>query len=481
MEKNLHDDNLENFFKKSLEGLPPAADKNGWDAPSDKVFDEILEHFAPVKPTPIRRIYPYRQWIAAAILVGVMTTAFALFYNRMNLRMQEQEQRIEALQQKVNNTSSIVQDEEKTILSGEVVEKEEYVENQSSDMKDVNFKSKENASAHDRSGTENNLLNSGEQIAEVSNGDEVNSTSERDISENIELGVVDQISTIAPAGLEYQISTTLPFIETTVMQNGKDKIKPRLYAGIYGVSNFNSRTLKENADHEPLHHQQFRDREQAAFSPEGGIEIGLSWNNKWKLSSGVSKYELRQRSVWEQTIAYDPSNETLNGEEVEMVFTLSTSSSYGTSELEASIIRDDDHPIDLGEPIPLLISTFQKIDYVSVPLMLTRSFGNGALKFDVSAGVAANFLNGKELEVQIMPRHEKFRPNRVRPIQTFKEVKDFSADYIVSAGMSIEALPHLSVKLAPRFRKNITSLTSDYESDTKGWSAGVQLGMAYRF
>lgn len=98
MEENLHNDNLDSFFRKEFENLPDAPAPDGWDIPSDDLWGRIEA------ATPVGRgIFSFSRTklLLGILLLGMLgSTLFLWFQNRaLNEDIRLQAQEIELLNQ----------------------------------------------------------------------------------------------------------------------------------------------------------------------------------------------------------------------------------------------------------------------------------------------------------------------------------------------------------------------------------------------
>ncbi|RMF29884.1 MAG: hypothetical protein D6765_03875, partial [Bacteroidetes bacterium] len=96
-----HNDRLEEFFRQSLENLPPSPEPDGWDLPSDRVWEGIQAHLDGAKRRPAALWW---IWGAAAAALLLLATFFFLWSTHRRLdtlsrTVEDNRLRIEQLQQ----------------------------------------------------------------------------------------------------------------------------------------------------------------------------------------------------------------------------------------------------------------------------------------------------------------------------------------------------------------------------------------------
>ena len=74
MSDHQHKDRLEEFFQKSLGDMNAPASADGWDTPSDRVWEGIAQNIPSNSPPPAPN--SQRKWWLASILILLLLLAF---------------------------------------------------------------------------------------------------------------------------------------------------------------------------------------------------------------------------------------------------------------------------------------------------------------------------------------------------------------------------------------------------------------------
>ena len=105
MEKNRHNDRLEEYFRKAFEEEQRLEPVQGWDVPPDHIWDAIQQ--VVVQPKPSTPLAPWKWVSAAAIIIGALI-AFQWYtctqVNALQEQLKENTVQLEKLQQQHSST-----------------------------------------------------------------------------------------------------------------------------------------------------------------------------------------------------------------------------------------------------------------------------------------------------------------------------------------------------------------------------------------
>ncbi len=99
MDENLHKDNLEEFFRRSLDDFAEDPPDDWW---------EELEEIIPPKPSVTRRLLPSLKWVAAAAML-LLSIGFLYQFSQLNQRVESLTEEVDAKGETINEMNKQVQ------------------------------------------------------------------------------------------------------------------------------------------------------------------------------------------------------------------------------------------------------------------------------------------------------------------------------------------------------------------------------------
>ncbi|MCB0652425.1 MAG: hypothetical protein KDC85_14200 [Saprospiraceae bacterium] len=506
MEENLHNDNLDSFFRKEFENLPDAPAPDGWDIPSDDLWGRIEA------ATPVGRgIFSFSRTklLLGILLLGMLgSTLFLWFQNRaLNEDIRLQAQEIELLNQ-ASQKDNITPETIGAISDKTEESPEDHTDipQESSFTKQISPSSaaplkKEDLSAFPVTEKTNKRINKmaktpDQTIFSASAQNGKNDMAGIDLpesgknDENIQKTEKFRSSGLNDQVMVSRLALPIPFIyvperpiklfpggiqETALPVIPVKKLS--FYAGGYIAPNLTSGITKSSGG--PLW---FRSFEKEQWSNEAGIKFGILIGDHWKISTGLGLFKagLISRQIFR--IEYDHSIETQVGDEYQSTYALSVPSSYGSADLEVDFRRSSSDQLSQGQNILLDVITRQKLKFVNIPLLVGYEWGTKRLKYGVQTGLALNILNTTVLEAEISSKNMRFRRyNQPRVTRQFTETRKTGFDLVLSANLAYDLSPSVRFSVEPVFRKSVTPVVSTEDFSNKLYGVGLQLGAYYRF
>lgn len=165
-------------------------------------------------------------------------------------------------------------------------------------------------------------------------------------------------------------------------------------------------------------------------------------------------------------------------------FNLNTGGGSVAVELRvAEVDSNSMQKIDDDEKLKFETTTRQKTQWISVPLALKYSVGRGRLQAHLKAGLAANFLIFNDFNLtDYRVDNKKFEIEPFKPAQ--KETSPLRAvtfDWLASAGLEYRLTHRLSIAAEPMLVGNLHDYQNLEFAKTDNLSAGLNLGLNYRF
>lgn len=492
MQGNLPDDNLEEFFRKAFKEEESLPQGEGWDEPSPFAWNAIEDSInSTVKPgwTVVKKV-------GIGILVLLLGFVGWLIYHNQQLqqRLRVQAEIIEELQpntyqdnQSTNKKSSIFinpTQEESAALApaylppAKIPPKTAKLQSGNSPVSSNNSIPLEETSPSEEGVNVNQtfrplkvetILPSIHTIDQV---DKKLDQSQQKVQQKLQ-----HIPT-PPVAAVQSPSTSLTNFNVPKLRK-KSKPDHRWVFSLTGGTNFTKSRLVTHRN-TPFHHELarfFKKQEKGSWSSEIGVKASYQITNRLAIQSGISRYQLKQKSNKNLRLPYDQDKEQpINDTQFESNQSLTFPSSYGDTEVEVIVTRSDEAET---ENLRLNVNATHELVFSSIPLLLDYKIIQGKWNLSVKGGGAVNFLHKAELHTSgnfnahpdIFVRQIKMRQ---RPPQQNKNTFD------ALAGLSLQyrITPLVSVNLEPTFRHSIRPIIKDEHFSANAYAIGAQLGLS---
>ncbi len=213
---------------------------------------------------------------------------------------------------------------------------------------------------------------------------------------------------------------------------------------------------------------------EAAVSPRLRIGTGLNYQ--------TSNYE----ATHDVSLRFDDRrhNPGPPGNEHEHDFQYYLNTAVGSVEIEVRADSDDPaQNIPDDEKIEAEVSTSQRLSYVSIPFYANYSLGKGRLRALAKGGIMLNFLQDNEFTVgtiKSLNNRFDFR-QKERQMGRPSDLQSVTVDYIAGVGLEYRMNQTLSLRLEPTVIGSLTSLHNNPRIESSEISAGLNVGMTYSF
>ncbi len=130
------------------------------------------------------------------------------------------------------------------------------------------------------------------------------------------------------------------------------------------------------------------------------------------------------------------------------------------------------------------IKTSEHLDFASVPLYASYTFGNGRLRVLAKAGIIFNFLMDNKFNLDRIERPEDSKFQFDRPKSRHgapNDLQTLTASYMAGLGLEYQLSKSLSLRAEPTVMGSLTSLHNNPHIESSEISAGLNLGLMYNF
>ncbi len=490
-------DRLEEYFRKSLEGLSDKASPGGWDLPSEHVWKGIESGIPAVVTTGVKTIIiKYAIFTAAASTVGLAT-----------IHMYNQSKEVRELQQEIVQKDKVIEDLNEALL--EERNQPEQPETNISDQQNSTQLTDINESA-----SETSLPSAPEYFDQ----DSKRVSADRDLLkpeslsggttrvDNKPLNTGSNAGTAGPVSQENVTASRLgslnplnwksPFLNTAnqipTLNYTWNTIKP--VVGAYSNPASVSAFISPAYAYRSVYHKQreistpYEKTESPEFSFTGGVNFGIPVGRNLSLGSGIHYSSFHQHSKHIVGLRFTTMGGTkdANGNHVNKYRT-KLETSYGLVEVESRVssdIKSTGTAVNEGRVFPIRYTADLHIKQLSIPLYLQYHIGHQRLGMMLKGGIAGTFLLSNNLDisnVSSLNKELKHLGTSILEEKTLPATKDFTLDLYASVGFRASLSKNLDVMVEPTFRKNITPVFENSTLETRMFSLALHSGLAIKF
>ncbi len=268
-------------------------------------------------------------------------------------------------------------------------------------------------------------------------------------------------------------------------------IKParqkNVYAGAYIGSNLTSTKVKGNEGiNDLLDKQQF-----TKSSYQTGVKIGYQLSDKWSVETGLAYNKMQQQSAHELNFSFDSDEISLNAKgEYEGTYRGSLNTSYGALPVEVVLSHGATAPnIPDGQALPFALKSKQTLEMIQVPVSVRYALGNGRLKLHLSAGATANMLSNKDLKIALplegfnLPdlANVSYEYGNIDDEQYLDDINNLTVSLTAGVELDYALTNNLHLYAAPSYSKGLTPIHEGEEVETELSQASVLVGVNYFF
>ncbi len=224
----------------------------------------------------------------------------------------------------------------------------------------------------------------------------------------------------------------------------------------------------------------FRQQEISQWSSERGLNLKMVLPSGWYAQAGMSQYGIRQSASQVFRLRFERARERqLPSGEWESTFALSVPSSYGDSEAEIDLRRDDSNILQEGQMLVVETKSTQALQYLSYRIGSGFLKSSGRWRYGAGAGIALNVLQKREFTLTAQSRQMGIRLPVTRIRRSFNEASNNTTDLQLSATLGYRVSPRWMVGVEPTLRHSLSPVVRHSGFSTAATSASLQLSVHY--
>ncbi|MEK7253557.1 MAG: hypothetical protein AAB316_02340, partial [Bacteroidota bacterium] len=195
-----------------------------------------------------------------------------------------------------------------------------------------------------------------------------------------------------------------------------------------------------------------------------GLSVSRELENNWSIVSGLNYRKTEFVSTHTPMLKFEDRRGHGGGpgggggggggqheHEHDFQYDLNTPNGVVEIELRAEQI-DSTQQIDDDEEVDFEVKTRQVLEYASIPVLLNYKLGNSRLHFNLTSGIIGNILLRHDFEISgAKPLNDKFRLRRDEPPTVGKHLglRSFTVDYLACLGVEYDLTKSWSISLSP--------------------------------
>ncbi len=530
MEENLHNDKLEDFLRKSLEGHSEDPPGDLWSKIAANLEPPVAElpTDAPRQLTP--RLGVLRNWwsvaAAAAVVMGLLVGQHLYFSSKINklnealkenatqLEQLEQQRLVEEERKQMEQTTLPIEEAQEgaaaqgtaTIDNTKATTERQITQQQTGAVANtgtVSSKAKKQRNKVDGAAQHSPVVDNKSREATanepVANQDHIAKTALTTPPE--ELAVAKQADMPQVWGRKLN---PIDFPEpkaplTSSIIPAAKQMGTRFSVGLQAmpmVTNTQISRVKEDRGHPSGPGNQFGERKSFTVDKEKsykswmtGVVVETNITPRLRLVTGVNYRTVDNETTHTLSLDFkDRSNRWEPGQpppsqhEHEFQYNLNTAA--GTVEMAVRAESDDPaSAIPETEKVEATISTSEHLAFASVPVYANYSLGQGRLRVLAKAGIFLNFLLESDFSIDdIASKNDRFRFDRQKPQRGLpSDLQSLSASYMAGLGLEYQLTKSLSLRAEPTVMGSLTSLHNNRFIESSEFSAGLNMGVMYSF
>ncbi len=503
MKKKNPKDKLEDLFRNYFNDSEKVNQPDGWNVPSEGVWDNIEKELAKGKKP--EREFLYWQWVAAAASILLLLSLFQVYQSNLQIKNLSKKivindqavQKIQADLQALNEERA--QKNKPTVV---LIEESNNINNtKKSNRANYNDNIPEEITVFNDDTSINNLLNSkfviptspDEKLGEVTS---VVDTTLLPLNETVNNNVYKDLN-ILSLQKEIPLNNSIHLEKLQSLTNQLDianrninslnlpispvlKKRPRIYLAA-DYSPVQTTIKRKGLQSSKNDFFPKRETQETAYST--GLQFGIKLDKGWSFETGIRYSSIEKSIRHNRIIPYQVLQERLNGNgDYESIVKLQLGSSGGEVDTNISLSRSSSSTIASDTNINMDISYASKRSYFDMPLLVKKEWAIGSLVFSLKTGLLNRFLLNRSFELpQITLDDIRFnsKTNIFRERPNSKSNTNYSAHYIAGIGLEYTFRSGLSFYMEPTFIRSIQSINDPKSASLYTQSKALNIGFRY--
>jgi hypothetical protein len=533
MKDDLHNDRLEEFLRKSLEGHSEDPPADLWSKIAGNLELPVadLPSAAPTQLTPRLRVL--RQWwsvaAAAAVMTGLLIGQHFYFSGKiehLNKALEQNATQLKELEQK----RLVEQQQQTTLQMEEAIESQAAAQNLTTAESEVPSNVLQGKTQHDQpakqkrvirssanqnpkqkkqvnntegnapptsiANAQNEEKNAGNPVENTAQANETKQMEEKPAAAPMEAAVVakqpDMPRTwgrkLMPLQMPELPAPTAKSIIPAIAQQDS-----RYFIGLQMMPMITNQKVDNIKAKEPGPQPPFPPKRDNSFTAENeksikswmtGVALETKLTPKLRLGTGLNYRVLDIETTHEICLKYS-DGKPVHGNHDEREYEYELNTATGSVQMLVSAAATGS-PSSLSDTtkVEAKIKTSEHLTFASLPLYANYSIGNGRLRVLAKAGLIFNFLLDSDFSLDRIerPQDSKFQFDRRGSRHgSANDLQTLTASYMASLGLEYQLSKSLSLRAEPTVMGSLTSLHNNPFIESSEFSAGLNVGVMYSF
>lgn len=222
--------------------------------------------------------------------------------------------------------------------------------------------------------------------------------------------------------------------------------------------------------------------QKAQPTADWSLKAGGSITRRWGWETGISYRSISRRAMHFPRFRFQQGVWVSTTQQRNYDFTYNLDTYGGSAEVTVRMEQQDNNPqVSPNESVSLKVLTQENVQLLRVPLLLTAQFGKGKLKTVIKGGLTGSYILSSKIDFR--SRISTSTRFRVGPAYTvYPELNNrFFLGYQVSAGLNYRIFPQWSLVAEPVFASDFSRKTKASTKLPELRSFGLNMGINHYF
>jgi len=222
--------------------------------------------------------------------------------------------------------------------------------------------------------------------------------------------------------------------------------------------------------------------QKAQPSADWWLKAGGSVTRRWGWESGIGYRSVSRRAIHFPRFRFQQGVLATTAPPRNYDFTYNLDTYGGSAEVTVRMEQQDNNPqVSPNEAVSLKVLTQENVEILRVPLLLTAQFGKGKLQAVIKGGLTGSYILSSKIDFRSrISTSTRFRVGNAYTV--YPELNNrFFLGYQVSAGLSYRVLPQWSLVMEPVFAGDFSRKTRASTKLPELRSYGLNLGINHHF
>jgi len=227
-------------------------------------------------------------------------------------------------------------------------------------------------------------------------------------------------------------------------------------------------------------------QEKTTFTADYWLKTGKVLDGRWGIETGIGYRAIERNTMHQARFRFINGRPGGGGSQARSYdFDYDLDTYGGSSEVTLRMVQvDSTNVVPENEPLQFQVKTSERLQLLRIPALLTARLGQGRLTGVVKAGLIGNVVLRNEIEIVTrVSENTRFRPGQGNNAYTLRpdKAQKFFLGYQVSAGLEYRPMKHFSWVLEPSLSGDFARKNSVGKQLPSIVTIGLNAGVNYYF